>query len=276
MTTTATAPRLALDVPEADYHAGPELSSTGAKTILASPARYAWDREHPTHRDVFDVGHAAHALILGTPLDVAVVDAPDWRGKPAREAKAAAYEAGQVPLLASTWAEVREIAEAVLAHPTARTVLEREGVSEASAYWTDEATGVPCRARFDRLTTTDDGRALCVDVKTTADASPRGFAGSVAKFGYPQQDAWYCEALTVLGHDDPAFVFLAVEKVRPYLVGMYELREPDRQIGREKNALARQVWRDCTASGVWPGYADGIEFLDLPKWYGYQHQEDTW
>lgn len=264
---------LVLGMPEAEYHGGPELSSTGAKAILQSPAKYQWEREHPVHKDVYDVGTVAHALVLGTPLDVVVIEADDWRTKAAQEERKGAHAAGKVPLLRDTWATVQAMADKVLTHPAARALLERDGVAEASAFWTDDETGVPCRARFDWLTE-NDGRTLGVDYKTTTDASPRGFASSVAKFGYFQQDPFYLDALAALGHDDPGFVFIAQEKEAPYLVGVYELRHADREMGRERNVLARQVWRDCTQAGVWPAYSDDVQFLDLPRWVTYQHTED--
>lgn len=273
-TQTIDAPRLVLDVPENEYHAGPELSHSGAKSLLRSPAKYLWEREHPVHKDVFDVGTAAHALVLGTPLEIVVVDADDWRTKVAKEAKAEAHAAGQTPLLRDTWAEIQAMRGALMRHRTARSLLEREGHSEASIYWTDSATGVPLRCRFDRLTT-NDGRALGIDYKSTNDASPRGFAKSVASFEYVQQDPWYLDGLIALGYEDPSFLFIAQEKSAPYLPAVYELRPGDREIGREKNALARQMWRDCTEADVWPAYSEDVQFLDLPRWYGFQHEMET-
>lgn len=271
---TETAPRLVLDAPEAQYHAGPELSHSGAKALLKSPAKYLYEREHPVHKDVYDVGTAAHALVLGTPLEIVVVDADDWRSKAAREAKEQARGEGKVPLLRDTWTEIQAMREALLKHRTARSLLEREGHSEASVYWTDQETGVPLRARFDRLTT-NDGRALGLDYKSTADASPLGFAKSVASYGYAQQDPWYLDGLIALGYEDPSFLFIAQEKSAPYLPAVYELRPGDREIGREKNAMARQIWRDCTEAGVWPAYSEDVQFLDLPRWYGFQHEMET-
>lgn len=272
--------RLLLDVPEAEYHSGPELSSTGARTILRSPAKYDYERTHPRTSTAFDIGTAAHAKVLGVGAGVIAYPAEHLTASGNVSTKAATVAwaaeqraAGLVPVSPDDIEAVDAMAEAVLKHPAARSVLERDGYSEASAYWTDPATGVPCRARFDRLTTTDDGRVLAGDLKTTQDASPRGFAKSVAGYEYVQQDPWYGDGLIALGYEDPAFTFIAVEKAPPHLVGAYELRETDRQKGREKNALARQIWRDCTEAGVWPAYSDGIEFLDLPRWYAYQHDE---
>ena len=52
---------------EADYHADPvpggSLSCSGAKKLLACPARFAYDREHPpAPTPAMELGTAAHKL----------------------------------------------------------------------------------------------------------------------------------------------------------------------------------------------------------------------
>src|SRR5690606_11916220 len=53
-------------MPDAEYHTRPELSSTGARLLLDSPAKFKYRMDHPQpgKRD-YDIGHAAHAKILG-------------------------------------------------------------------------------------------------------------------------------------------------------------------------------------------------------------------
>ena len=62
-------------LPETTYHAdsdlapelGRSLSQSGAKTLLSSPARFAWERERGRpSKDAYDLGTLAHALILGS------------------------------------------------------------------------------------------------------------------------------------------------------------------------------------------------------------------
>src|SRR5690606_15648745 len=123
--TTATTERsgLVLGKPDRAYHSGPELSSSGARTILQSPARFDDERTHPVHKDVYDSGTGAHAVVLGSPLEVAVVPGP-WTTKDAKSAGSAAREAGQVPLKPEAWEAIQAMAEKVLAHPAARALLE--------------------------------------------------------------------------------------------------------------------------------------------------------
>ena len=60
------------NVPEADYHSHPALSSTQARQILDSPAKYDYAKTHPQpHKDAFDLGTAVHTKVLGTGYTVA-------------------------------------------------------------------------------------------------------------------------------------------------------------------------------------------------------------
>ena len=43
-------------------------------------------------------------------------------------------------------------------------------------------------------------------------------------------------------------------------------------VGREQNRIARERYRDCAESGIWPGYSEEIEDLELP-YYKRQQME---
>lgn len=100
-----------------------------------------------------------------------------------------------------------------------------------------------------------------VDLKTTLDASPAGFAKSVAKFRYHVQRAHYSE-----GFDIGNFVFVAVEKTPPYLVAVYVLDEQAEIKGQELRDRDIQLYMDCLENDFWPGYSEDIEELSLPNW----------
>jgi len=258
-------------LPNADYHARPELSSTGARTILKSPARFDWERKHPVFKDVYDFGSAAHAIVLGDESQIIVeVAADDWRTKAAREAKDEARAAGRIPLLAKDAVVVREMAAALGAHPVASALLTRPGESEVSVIWDDR------RARFDRLPEVTPGRRpIATDYKTANDASEAAFTKSVADYGYHQQDDWYTDALRAMGLDDAVFVFVVQEKTAPYLVNVIQLDDEARRIGRERNARAIDLWQQCRATDTWPGYGDDVKTIGLPRWAVIQHEESA-
>ena len=276
---TATEPLTGIiDMPETDYHQRPELSSTEARQLLESPAKYQW-RKHAgeEHRDTFDFGHAVHGLVLGVGREVVVVDADDWRTNAAKDAKKLAYETGRVPLLTKDWERAQAMRDAVHNHPAAAMLLDpARGTVEQSAFWTDPATGIRCRCRFDKLPPLDTpGRFIAVDFKTAAAADVRSFAKSAASYGYFMQAAWYLDAVRVLlERPDAAFVFVVQEHEPPFLVNVIELDAPALTIGRERNARARELYAECTASGVWPGYGVEVQLASLPRWVELQHEAD--
>jgi hypothetical protein len=266
------------DLDEATYHADEALSASGAKKLLppSCPAIFRWERDHgqPTKR-AFDFGHAAHAKVLGVGAEIVAVQAADWRTKAAKEAAEEAREAGKTPLLEHEVAQVDGMAAAIKAHPIASALLNPDhGRPEVSLFWHDRAHEVDRRARLDWLPDTDGGRLIVADYKTTASADPASIRKTVANFAYHMQDTWYRDAVVAAGlADDVAFVFIFQQKTAPYLVTVAELDAEALRIGWALNDRALQVFRECSATGVWPGYADDVELISLPGWATYQHQE---
>jgi hypothetical protein len=260
------------DIPEADYFgATGALSCSGAKLLLppSCPALFRYRQDHPEYKDVFDFGSAAHRMVLGAGPEVKVIDATDWRGKAAKEARDAARAEGKIPLLIDDAWKVEAMASTLQQHPIARALLdpERGGRPEQSLFWADEDTGVHRRARLDWLPEPGPGRFIAVDYKSCSSADPAAIAKAVANYGYYQQDPYYLDGICALGlDDDPAFVFIFQEKEPPYLVTVVQLDEEARQAGRARNRQAIERFRDCTEAGIWPGYSDDIELISLPPW----------
>lgn len=271
------------DMPDAAYHGRSELSSTEARLILqdGGPARYRWAKDNPPlvePSDRFDVGKAAHALVLGVGAEVVVLDFADYRSKAAQEARDEARAEDKAPLLRHQYVEVRAMADAVLAHPTAKAILEQPGSPEASVFATDPDTGVACRARFDYLPEQGERRMVAADLKTTVSASVREFERSVASYQYETQRAWYLDCLAWETGPMPVdllpeLVFIAVEKTPPYLVAVHQLSAQWARMGVEKAKRAREIYAECAASGQWPGMPAEIQVLTAPTWAVYQHEE---
>lgn len=275
------------DIPEADYHADPveggSLSSTGARKLLppSCPAKFRYWHEHPPERKrEFDLGKAAHELVLGDGPGFEVIHAENYRSKAAQTQRDEAYEQGLIPLLEHENQQVHAMAAALRRDPAAAALfdLDRGGRPEQSLIWRDNITGIMVRARIDWLPDpTRPGRMLVGDYKTAADASPAGFARAIAGHGYHIQGAWYLDGVTALGlaDQDALFLFVVQEKTPPYLVQIYELDALALKIGREQMHTARQVYADCTADGWWPGYSDQPERLSLPPYIERAYLETT-
>ena len=163
------------------------------------------------------------------------------------------------------WKTIHAMRDALMAHPAANALLTGvPGKAEKSVYWIDATTGVLCRCRPDWWR--DDN--LIVDLKTTEDASPEGFARSIAKFRYDVQDAFYTDGVQqATGKRPKAFVFIAVEKKPPYGVGVYVLDAETKDLGRAQYQHDLRVYAECVRTGVWPGYGDKIQTISLPAWH---------
>lgn len=260
-------------MPEAEYHARPELSSTGARRILDSPARFRYFEDNPQpHKAVFDLGTAAHTKILGVGANIIEYPAEHLTasGNVSTKKETDAWEKeqranGLIPITSKDARRVDRMAEAVLAEPEARQILERIKGREVTII--QEVDGVPVRARFDIY---GDGEAA--DLKTGRDASPR-FNKSVAAFGYHLQRRWYDDAYYAeTGERLRSFPLIVVESAPPHLVGVYDLDFMYEQTAAEKCAEARRIWQACTVSGVWPAY--GRRTLTAPPWVVIEDDEE--
>ena len=259
-------------ISDAIYHGDKmSLSSSGARTLLrpGGPARFRYDQDNPGsgHAEHFDFGHAAHAEVLGTGLEVAEVKAKDWKTKAAQQARAQAYAEGKVPLLSSSVQAVRDMGAAVDAHAEASALLAF-GRPELSAYATDPQTWMRLRARPDYLT----DRTM-VDYKTTVDAAPGPFESSAAKYGYAIQEAHYRYVLALLGIEVDRCVFIAQEKVPPFLISLHENDPEDVKLAGRQVRRAIDIYAECRATNEWPGYGNHIHIMRMSRWARYQAEE---
>ncbi|MFD7101894.1 PD-(D/E)XK nuclease-like domain-containing protein [Streptomyces celluloflavus] len=251
---------------------GGSLSSTGARRLLppSCPALFRWEQDHPQPpRKAFDLGTAAHRLVLGDGPDLVPLDFDDWRSKAAREARDEARASGAVPLLRGAYDQVQAMASALAAHPVARRLFQPgTGTPESALIWRDGPTGIMRRALLDWCPAPGPGRLIVPDYKTTRDASPESIRRAVDAYGYHQQADWYLSGARALDLADQsaAFVLVFQEKTSPYLVTVVELDAVAMRIGAARNRRAIETYARCVETGHWPGYAHGVAHLSLPAW----------
>ncbi|WP_418061763.1 PD-(D/E)XK nuclease-like domain-containing protein [Pimelobacter simplex] len=269
------------DLPHQDYLAQHDwLSASGIKKLIPpfTPAHFKAAMDAGEHfSDAFDTGKAVHALLLEHDPGAAVipVDAASWLGKEAQAARKAIREAGLVPILTRDLPAAQAMADAVRGDPVAAPLFSN-GESEVSAFWIDPATGVKCRARFDYLPKKVKGKRLIVpDLKTAISGDPSEFEKAAARYGYYVQAEHYRDALMALGvDDDPAFVFVTVEKEYPHLVDVHQFPAPaDVKLARGAVDRARRIFAECAAADIWPGRPPVVNNLQLPPWLHYQLEE---
>ena len=262
-------------MPAEVYHADPvpdgSLSSSGCKKLLppSCPALFRYAPDKTSRR--FDLGTAAHSMVLGAGDPLHVIDAPNWKKQAPRDEAIAAKAAGEVPVLTHQHEQVKAMAAALEQHTTARQLLTPgSGLAEQSVFWYDAEFGIWRRARIDFLPWgAPSGLVILPDYKTCESADPEGFARSAARYGYHQQGSWYSEAVrTLMPGADVRYCFICQEITYPYLVETYYLHPAAIDEGTWLNRQAMEVYRDCTASGVWPGYNPDmdIQTIRLPRW----------
>lgn len=266
------------DIPEDDYHRDPvkggSLSYSGAKKLLTEggPELFAYEREHPAPPSKeMELGTAAHKLVLGVGQELTEVKADNWRGKKAADDADAARAQGKLPLLTKELAVVRAMAARLREHKRALQLLGQPGRPEMSGFWVDPAYEVWWRCRWDYMPEPDPRyRPVLGDYKTCVSAAPADFAKACAGYRYYLQAERYTAAYAALFGSRigaaPGYALIAQEKTPPYRVAVYELHPAALRKGREDAMRAMEIYRDCTETGVWPGYSPEIEVLDLPYW----------
>lgn len=269
----APAGEILLDVPAAEYHRR-ELGEVSASVLKRlneqTPAHYhEWassEDEHDTPAMAF--GRAYHDRVLLPEVYAAqYAVAPDFgdmrssTNRAARDAWIAARPG--LTLLSQADADKIEAMHAALMRDPEIAEIFSEGDSEVTLRWIDEATGLPCKARADRW---NRRRRRMADLKTTDDASERGFGRSVVRYGYDITHAHYCEGSRAVGEPVEDYILVVQEKRKPYLAAMYRLDAAAEARGYEIRQRGMDTMAACMASDTWPGYPRGIQPLSLPGW----------
>lgn len=269
-------------IPNADYHGGVGVSSSGVKKVGVTPAHYyaAYldpEREPVEQTPAMAFGTACHTIIL-EPEDYATrhLVIPEGVSRRSKDGKAeldaleeAAAAVGGTTIKAEDDVLVRKIGDA-MQRSAQWNRLHNVGLAERSYYWIDEETGVLCKCRPDWQTWVTDAPStedLIVDVKTAFAADPDAFERSAYNLGYHISAAFYLDGVEAVTGVRPAgFVFACVEKEAPFATAFYMA---DGGMIREGRAVYRRNLRTlatCLETGKWPGYPDAIQHIGLPKW----------
>jgi hypothetical protein len=251
-----------------EYHADPAVSASHLHQVARSGQHY-WARYVDPNRQpvkptaAMTTGSLGHCATLEPDeLSKRYGIAPDRRTRAGKEAAAEMQANGIEPVSESDLQHAQRMARAVHHHPMAALLLNA-GKAETSIWWDDPETGLRCKCRPDWI-----NGSTCVDLKTTTDASPRGFAKSTASFRYHVQMAHYLAC----GLFDQ-FIFIAVEKEAPFAVACYELDTDALTEGQRLRDRDLQRIANCRAMAAWPGYGDELQTLSLPGWAF--HDSDT-
>tara|TARA_R110000737_G_scaffold351397_1_gene393544 strand:+ start:322 stop:1143 length:822 start_codon:yes stop_codon:yes gene_type:complete len=252
------------DMPDKEYFATDGLSNSYLWRLISHTPAHAQIGMTPT--DAMDLGSAVHLAVLQPDLvEKQLIQGPkDWRGKKWTEAHDAAPD-GAIVLVEKEYAQVMTMRDKVWSNSTIASILSgKDAQYEKAAFF--EHRGQQCKLKLDACV--DD---VLIDLKTSIDASPRGFAQSVAKYGYHQQAASYRYGWTkaTVGFQKP-FIFIVIEKTPPFAAAIYELDAPTLAEGWASWNAAIDQHLECVNNQHFPGYADEKVLLQIPG-YAFRH-----
>jgi len=264
-------------IPSEHYHNGgtttPSLSASIANLLITKSAAHA-RANHPTlnpnHKrkesDRFDIGTAAHALLLQGDNIIAIWDGDDWRKKDAQAFRDAARSQGRIPLLADQADDVRAIVSAArqqVSYHTAQPALFTDGKPEQTLVWEDDH-GVLCRARLDWLR--DDYQAIDDYKTTSASADPDRWTRTMYGIGADVQVAFYERGVERLTGIRPVFRYAVQETYPPYALSVVDLAPSALELARDKVSMAIVRWARCLEEDAWPAYDQRVASIEAPTW----------
>ena len=267
-------------IPAEDYHRWRAANYSMLKKFDRSAA-HARDAmvNPPEQSESMMLGQALHNAVLEPDIyneDYAVApDVGDRRFKEAKEKYAAFKEAtaGKTILTGPEAHKINMMRDNVRLHPIGSHILNGKGHAEISFVWTDEDTGALCKGRVDWLGQLW-GNTVVADLKSTRDASPRGWPKQVANFQYHIQAAFYMDGLNAVSPSSKrTWLWLAVENEAPFCSAVYQAESTTLDEGRRRYKSYLAKWVQCQETGAWSGYPAGLNMVDIPHW-AYTSDED--
>lgn len=218
-------PDIYTDMTNADYHATSAVNASFLKSWILKSPLHAMNTRGSIGRTVADMGTAIHSEALEPERGNVVRSDETSRATKAWKEHYALCEAeGKVLLPGKDYDNVIGAVHGFVnddgdligglmndAH-CGKLLKQDDKICEASLF-VEHETGLILKARPDIYS---PQLAVMGDVKSTQDASPRGFGKSIWKLGYHLQAAHYLLVARLAGWDVRHWGFLAVEKEPPY------------------------------------------------------------
>ena len=264
--------KMILDLSNNDYHASPEISSSDVK-LVASKSLLHWKHKIYKSSSAFDLGSAVHALCLEPKKNLVIRGPEDRRGNKWKVVQLEAELDQKILLTEGDYDLAVKIADAVKANPVANRYLTDETfIAEASFFAKDPVTGTAIKCRPDGYL---PGSSVIFDIKTTRDASPQGFPREIRTFGYDLQSAFYLRTMRAAGHQVNSFIFVAVEKVAPFAVGIHTLTDAYLADADQRVTHVLEKIKDAETHNDFTTGWPVINTIDLPRWQVEEPEEDV-
>lgn len=270
---------------DADYHAHPAFNQSTAWQLLSKSPMHAFeyrrrqaakrgqpDAEHDRDREI---GTVTHKLLLGSTTGYRELSYEDYRKKEAQEHRASCEREGVTPILTPDLQRCRLSVNAVREQLAEVFGIELDGVSERVFFW-DQTIGdpmhgrtaavVPCKAKLDHVRA--DGITI-LDLKTGADANPRGLMRRILDSGSHVQAACYRNALSSTDQRKVGrvrFIDVFVETKGLVLCTPVEITGSLLELGARQWERACLRWHQCQQAALYPGYTETVLAPEAPEW----------
>ena len=270
----------AYDISSEIYHADPcpvpSLSRSAIKQLLYDTPYHCWlnhPRLNPGYKEndgggKFDLGTAAHQLLLEGGDSIAVIEYDDYRKGAAKQERDEAREQGLTPLLRKQYDEAIKmvaVAEKQISQCKELKITDfrKDGDTELSYIWQEEEAW--CRVRPDWIS---KDRKIIIDYKTTGmSANPESINKHVVSMGYDIQAGFYTRGVDAVEKSKPVFILVFQETNEPYMCSFVGLDPEFLEMGKQKADYGLFLWNKCMKSGEWPGYpTERIAYIDAPSW----------
>jgi exodeoxyribonuclease VIII len=246
-----------------EYNATIALNYSGSKELLKSPRHYkaylTADREETK---ALRFGSFVHHLVLeSTPVEEKFAAIPEGIDRRTKEGKAA-YEAFVATSAGKTLMTAEEWEYGFWISAAADQALKSLGVkfTKTEFMFSVDYCGAKLKCAIDALG--DDG--YLYDIKTTEDASPRGFLQSVRNYRYNLQAHIYRTCYEAAFNTRvKGFRFIAIEKEAPFDSAVYELGPELMTQASFDFEKAVTTYKSCVALDEWPGYGSDVKVIDL-------------
>lgn len=254
------------------YHADTtRISKSGLDLINQVPAKYYHryldpDAKPRKSTKIFDFGSSMHSIILERDkFDSEFIVSPNFKGEGSRfmTDQFAYANKGKTIVSVDMFEHIVGMRKSIFNHPIASKLLST-GIAEQTYTWIDAETGASCKCRPDWW---NDDLQYIIDIKSTVDASDKGFMFSAYKFRYHVQAPFYFDGMVANGMKPKRFVFIAVEKEPPYLVNVFYYPETEMEFGRQSYIENLETYMECKRTGIWNGYTNEIKPLEIPGAY---------
>lgn len=209
-------------------------------------------------------GKLLDRLLFQTGAEIVIVDADSWRTKDAQARREAAENEGKIAVLRDKFDEAERIANNMRATLFDRGINLNDAKAQHRVIW--DSNGVACKGFLDLLFVDAAAETATIfDLKIVENAAPSDLR---VDFRASLQHAAYVEA---------------IETLQPELTGRVKMRfilaepdgddltiaEPDgalRSLGQSRWKRAVATWKECLASGKFPGHPRDVATLSAKPW----------